>query len=198
MPKKMRMRPSPTRRSCRGPRHLWLSIRPNGNDTPYDITRLELRICDRLTRPQILGAIVALFEARVWQVLEDPELDPLGVREEEWLIDATEANEKAAAQSSLDSELTDWTTGAKRPALEWVTELFESCLETAREHGFADRLEPLRETLENGNLAQQWLRQVAEGASVQQVIERAILELNRIDADYHPDCPSPSQFMAPL
>ncbi len=32
--------------SMRNVRHLWTSVRPNGNRRPYDLNRLELRICD--------------------------------------------------------------------------------------------------------------------------------------------------------
>jgi predicted glutamate--cysteine ligase len=177
------------------PRHLWLSIRPNGMDTPYGITRLELRICDRLTRPHIIAAVVALFEARVWQVLEDPDLDPLNLRDEEWLIDAATANEQAAARSSLEAELLDWRSGKKLVAADWVRSLTESCRETARAHGFAEWLDPIDEILEQGNLAQQWLRKIDRGQTIRQVLAQAIEELNQIDADYHPDCPSPVEFM---
>ena len=65
------------------PRHLWLSIRPNGQGTPEVIERLELRICDRIARPRDIAAVVALMEARVWQSLEDPGLDPLSIHGEQ-------------------------------------------------------------------------------------------------------------------
>ncbi|REJ76618.1 MAG: glutamate--cysteine ligase [Acidobacteria bacterium] len=140
------------------PRHLWLSIRPNGMDTPYGITRLELRICDRLTRPRILAAVVALLEARVWQVLEDPALDPLLHRDEQWLIETCARNEQAAARASLESRLVDWRSGAERDAVEWIREIAESAREAATAHGFERWLEPIEEILAEGNLAQQWLR----------------------------------------
>ncbi|REK03632.1 MAG: glutamate--cysteine ligase [Acidobacteria bacterium] len=177
------------------PRHLWLSIRPNGMDTPYGITRLELRICDRLTRPRILAAVVALLEARVWQVLEDPALDPLLHRDEQWLIETCARNEQAAARASLESRLVDWRSGAERDAVEWIREIAESAREAATAHGFERWLEPIEEILAEGNLAQQWLREIGRGKTIREVIVGAIEELNRIDAEYHPDCPSPVEFM---
>jgi predicted glutamate--cysteine ligase len=58
-------------------RHLWVSVRPNGDRRPYDLNRLELRICDLVSDPIALLSISALLEARLWQLIEDPRLDPL-------------------------------------------------------------------------------------------------------------------------
>ncbi|HAG83846.1 MAG TPA: putative glutamate--cysteine ligase, partial [Cyanobacteria bacterium UBA12227] len=41
-------------------RHLWSSVRPNGNRRPYDLNRLELRICDLIIDPIGLLAVTAL------------------------------------------------------------------------------------------------------------------------------------------
>jgi len=38
-------------------RHLWVSVRPNGVRRPYELNRLELRICDLVTDPIALLAI---------------------------------------------------------------------------------------------------------------------------------------------
>ncbi|MFK7743166.1 MAG: glutamate--cysteine ligase [Planctomycetota bacterium] len=175
------------------PRHLWLSIRPNGDGTPDEIERLELRICDRISQPRILGAVVALFEARIWQVLESggSELDPLAGRGQQELQDICVRNERRAAESSLDAVATDWRTGKDLPMREWVEACWQSCLPVARAHGFADRLEPLGEILAEGNLAQQWLAQVEGGLSPREVLRRSIVDLTEIDRQYDPECPSP-------
>lgn len=170
------------------PRHLWLSIRPNGVGTPDEIERLELRICDRISSPHVLGAVVGLYEARIWQVLESPGLDPLAVRSEAELLAICERNERRAAEASLDATVTDWRTGADLPMRDWIEACWRSCLETARAHGFEDRLLPIERILAEGNLAQQWLRQVAAGMSPRQVLQRAMIELTEIDRRYDPDC----------
>ncbi|MFM6219100.1 MAG: glutamate--cysteine ligase, partial [Dolichospermum sp.] len=51
-------------------RHLWISVRPNGDRRPYELNRLELRICDLVTDPIALLAITALLEARLIQIIE--------------------------------------------------------------------------------------------------------------------------------
>ena len=173
------------------PRHLWLAIRPNGTATPHEIERLELRICDRISSPHILGAVIALYEARIWQVLEDPSLDPLKVRSETELLEICERNERRAAESSLDATVTDWRTGEDVNMHDWVKECWQGCIPTARDHGFADRLEPIGTILAEGNLAQQWLAQVKAGQEPRAVIKRATVKLTEIDRSYDPDCPSP-------
>ncbi|MEN9216802.1 MAG: glutamate--cysteine ligase, partial [Gloeomargarita sp. HHBFW_bins_162] len=83
-------------------RHLWCSVRPNGNRRPYDLNRLELRICDLVSDPVHLLAIAALLEARLLQLLRDPTLDPLHnqpwvrVRAEELRVQSEINNQKAA------------------------------------------------------------------------------------------------------
>lgn len=173
------------------PRHLWLAIRPNGTNTPHEIERLELRICDRISQPQVLGAVIALYESRIWQVLEDPSIDPLAVRSEAELLDICARNERRAAEASLDATITDWRTGEDLPMRDWVEACWRDCMPTARAHGFADRLEPIRTILDEGNLAMQWLAQVEAGVEPREVLRRAMVELTEIDRRYDPDCPSP-------
>ncbi len=177
------------------PRHLWLSIRPNGPDTPYEIVRLELRICDRISDPALIGAVTAILEARVWQVLEDPTLDPLNSYDEATLIELARRNESAAAHRSLDAEVTDWQTGQTTTARNVLESRIASTTQTARQHGFDEHLEPIERVLKLGNRAQRWLAALAEGKSVEEVLTDSILELNRIDNEFDPECPSPAEFL---
>lgn len=41
-------------------RHLWSSVRPNGFRRPYELDRLEIRICDLITDCDLLLAVTAL------------------------------------------------------------------------------------------------------------------------------------------
>ena len=173
------------------PRHLWLSIRPNGEGTPHEIDRLELRICDRISRPRVLGAVVSLFEARIWQSIEDPSLDPLLSMSNDKLVELCEANEMAAARASLDAEVIDWSTGDTVPMIDLIHSRLSEALPVAKRHGFSDRLEAVEDILREGNLAQQWLRQVENGATPREVIVQSIIDLTAIDREYDPACPSP-------
>ena len=170
-------------------RHLWLGIRPNGPETPRVLDRLELRICDRISNPDVLQAVTALYEARVWQVLERPELDPLRGRSSRELEKLAASNERAAGTASLEAEGTNWVDGSTLRFRDWAASMLESVRETAGRHGFGSLLDPIEGILENGNPAMQWLRRVEQGATPQQVIQEAIVELAALDREFDPSCP---------
>ncbi|MEN9218193.1 MAG: glutamate--cysteine ligase [Gloeomargarita sp. DG_2_bins_126] len=160
-------------------RHLWCSVRPNGNRRPYDLNRLELRICDLVSDPVHLLAITALLEARLIQLLRDPTLDPLHghpwprVRAEELRVQSDLNNQKAA-QQSLAAVLTHWQDGRSLRAGDWIGELLEQVTPIAQQHGFSCFLSPLRSILSQGNEAQRWLAAIAEGQSLANVLQNAI------------------------
>ncbi|KKI99856.1 glutamate--cysteine ligase [Prochlorothrix hollandica] len=164
-------------------RHLWNSVRPNGDRRPYKVNRLELRICDLVTDPLALLAITALLEARIWQVLEQPGLDPLELSQlpaatrRQDLLDLTLANEKAAAQFSLEAPLRHWQDGRSILAKDWIQELYQDLWPIAKAKGFSCFLSPLQKILREGNTAQQWLRQVDQGRSPQAILQQAIVAL---------------------
>ncbi|MEQ9371161.1 MAG: glutamate--cysteine ligase [Coleofasciculus chthonoplastes F3-SA18-01] len=162
-------------------RHLWSSVRPNGNRRPYDLNRLELRICDLIVDPIALLAITALLEARLTQVLNDPTLDPLyggkvSTRAAD-LVALTQANERAVARSSLDAQLTHWQDGRTISAREWIDELYQEVLPIAKAKGFSCFLSPLKKILRQGNTAGQWLQLQSVGFDTQQILNRAIQDM---------------------
>ncbi len=164
--------------SMQNVRHLWTSVRPNGNYRPYSLNRLELRICDLVTSPIQLLAITALLEARILQLMEDPALDPLTAShlkdQPEALGQLSDANEKAAAHLSLDATLTHWQDGRTLLARDWVEEVYTEVWPTAKQQGFSCFLSPIRQILAQGNEAQRWLNLQAQGNSVQSVMMQAI------------------------
>lgn len=161
-------------------RHLWTSVRPNGNRRPYDLNRLELRICDLIVDPIALLSVMALLEARLAQLLDDPTLDPLecsrfpvSSRAAD-LVTLTDANEVAAAQFSLDAELRHWQDGRKIVARDWIEEIYSEAWASAKKHGFSCFLSPIKKILREGNTAQQWLKLHANGLDSRRVIIQAI------------------------
>ncbi len=157
-------------------RHLWSSVRPNGNNRPHDLNRLELRICDLVTDPIALLAITAFLEARLLQLIENPNLDPLTQSQftPEELIDITAANEVAAATKSLDAQLQHWQDGRTITARDWISELYDRVWLIAKQNGFSCFLSPLPKILREGNEAQQWLQLHAVGVSASCVLTQAI------------------------
>jgi len=156
-------------------RHLWTSVRPNGDRRPYDLNRVELRICDLVTNPISLLAITALIEARLWQLLENPGLDPLtnSIFSPSKLLEVTKNNEIAAATSSLDASLTHWQDGRSIIARDWIEEIYAQVWGISKQKGFSCFLSPLAKLLREGNEAQQWLRLNSCGFDPRQVLTYA-------------------------
>jgi predicted glutamate--cysteine ligase len=161
-------------------RHLWSAVRPNGDRRPYNLNRLELRICDLVTDPISLLAITAMIEARLLQLLNQPDLDPLlasnlpaSTRAED-LVTLTDANEVAAARSSLDATLRHWQDGRPILARDWIESLYQDVWATAKQQGFSCFLAPLKKILREGNEAQQWLKLETQGYSAAEVMQQAI------------------------
>ncbi|NJO41540.1 MAG: glutamate--cysteine ligase [Cyanobacteria bacterium CRU_2_1] len=161
-------------------RHLWSSVRPNGDRRPYCLNRLELRICDLVSDPIALLAIAALLEARLLQLIAEPELDPLtastlpATHRADDLIALTNANEMAAAYHSLDAELRHWQDGRPILARDWIEELYQDVWTTAKRQGFSCFLMPLKKVLREGNEAQHWLKWIEQGLNPHSVMEQAI------------------------
>jgi predicted glutamate--cysteine ligase len=163
------------------PRHLWISVRPNGPASPYRLNRVELRINERVACPRLLLAVAALLEGRVWEVLEDPGLDPLRRSSSAELEAIASRNEAAAARDSLDAEATDWTTGRTVPMRAWILGRRAALEPTAARHGLSSYLGPIGETVEEGNAAQRWLDSIRRGWTPRRVIVDAIAEAAEID-----------------
>jgi predicted glutamate--cysteine ligase len=161
-------------------RHLWSAVRPNGDRRPYCLNRLELRICDLEVNPLALLAITALLEARLWQMMEDPSLDPLEISDlpaatrNADLIALTDANEIAASRDSLDAELRHWRDGKPILARDWIEEIYQEVWPIAKKRGFSCFLSPLKKILREGNTAQQWLKLHASGSDSRSIILQGI------------------------
>jgi predicted glutamate--cysteine ligase len=160
-------------------RHLWSSVRPNGERRPYNLNRLELRICDLVIDPIALLAITALLEGRLWQLIEDPHLDPLEIstlsattRTDE-LVALTTANEAAVAHHSLDAQLRHWQDGRSILARDWIEEIYQEVWPIAKQRSFSCFLSPLQKILREGNEAQQWLQLHLIGFNPRHVIIQA-------------------------
>lgn len=161
-------------------RHLWAAVRPNGDRRPYSLNRLELRICDLVSDPIALLAITALLEARLLQLIADPNLDPLtlsalpaSTRAED-LVAITDANEAAVAQCSLQAKLRHWHDGRELPAGEWIESLYHEISPIAKKYGFGCFLLPLKKILREGNEAQRWLALYHQGIAPRSVLMQAI------------------------
>jgi len=162
-------------------RHLWSSVRPNGDCRPYNLNRLELRICDLIVDPIALLAVMAFLEARIFQLLDNPDLDPLSMSQlaPADLIALSNANEQLAARHSLNAQLHHWQDGKAILARDWIEDLYEQVGLIAQQRGFSCFLSPLKRILREGNTAQQWLQQYEARLTPRQILTRAVQTAER-------------------
>lgn len=173
--------------SMRNVRHLWTSVRPNGERRPHDLNRLEVRICDLIHDPLLLLAVTAFAELRLQQLLADPDRhDPLraSTLNAAQLAALADANDLAAARASLEAELHHWRSGKTLKARDWIASELQELAPLAAELDLAGQLEPLQQLLlplerGGGNAAMRWLERHRQGESVAAIIaaEAADLEL---------------------
>ena len=176
-------------KTMRNVRHLWSAVRPNGDRRPYNLNRLELRICDLVVDPLALLAITALLEARIMQMIDDPSLDPLQQSSlsnndlQSELVALADKNEVLVARHSLDAQLRHWQDGRKILAREWITEIYDQVYPLAKQRGFSCFLSPLKKILRQGNTAQQWLKLYEQGMSPSDIIQRDIQNIAQQERD---------------
>ena len=166
----------------RNERHLWTSVRPNGPRRPYDLNRLELRICDLVTDPAELLAITALLELRLLQLKEAPQqLDPWRASQltAAELAQLADANDAAAAHASLEAPLRRWEDGRPVACREWIQEWLDQISPLAQQHNLQNQLRPLVDLLESGNQAMRWLKAVEAGTSISDLLKRGGQAMSR-------------------
>jgi predicted glutamate--cysteine ligase len=154
-------------------RHLWTSVRPNGDNRPHDLNRLEIRICDLIADPLVLLAVTAFAELRIQQLLLDPQRhDPLRASrlDAQALAELADANDRAAARSSLEAPLRHWRSGGTITARAWMAEALAELAPLAQACGLGHWLAPLQGVLEQGNQAMQWLAAHRAGTAVAPLI----------------------------
>jgi predicted glutamate--cysteine ligase len=166
-------------------RHLWSSVRPNGDRRPYNLNRLELRICDLVVNPISLLAITTFLETRLLQMLEDESIDPLKTSKfnNGELINLTTVNERAAAISSLNAQLTHWQDGRIILARDWIEEIYDRVFPTASKNGIACFLSPLKKILRQGNTAMQWLQLHENGMDIRGILQQEMHSMERQERD---------------
>lgn len=158
-------------------RHLWTSVRPNGDNRPHDLNRLEIRICDLVTDPLVLLAITAFAELRLQQLMREPErYDPLHATSlsPSQLASLADANDRAAARSSLDATVMHWRNGAPIQARDWLAQELADLAPLAEELGLTRVLAPLQGVLDQGNQAMSWLAGHQAGLSIPTLLNQTV------------------------
>ena len=161
-------------------RHLWSSVRPNGPKRPYQLNRLELRICDLMANCDLLLAVTTLLELRVLSLSKNyNHLDPLEAScfNLDELSQLSDRNEKAVAKFSLDAKLKTWLEGKEISCRDWIINLLEEVKPLAEQLGLLENLSPLHTVLNDGNQAMQWIQSYSENKNLHDILKKSIHEM---------------------
>lgn len=171
-------------------RHLWCSVRPNGRRRPYEIDRVEVRICDLLDDPLELLAVASFCELRLLQLLAEPERqDPLwaSTMDADALAVLADRNDQAASRQSLTARLHHWRDGHALTAAQWLRQSLGDVQGMATSLGLEGWLQPLHTILREGNRSMRWLRSHGEGEPIRTIVKReaAVLEIREREIHQH-------------
>ena len=161
-------------------RHFWSSVRPNGPRRPYELNRLELRICDSIMNCDQLVAVTALLELRILSLINSPDqLDPLKASKlnSNELMHLSDLNDISAAQASLNASLNHWMDGREITCKKWIEQLLDNVSPLARDLDIAHLLLPIYSLLDEGNQSMQWLQAYSNGSSIDELIQEGIAEI---------------------
>ncbi|MDX1919750.1 MAG: glutamate--cysteine ligase [Candidatus Caenarcaniphilales bacterium] len=150
-------------------RHLWSAVRPNGNNRPTDINRLEVRIADLSTSWDVILAITAWIELRVHYFLSNPDYEVPS--DDISLITLSDENETSAGQMGLAGSFSDWLLEEETTVFGAIEERLASIYPIATKLGIAPLLKPIENILTDGNEASQRLEKFHEGYSINQIME---------------------------
>jgi predicted glutamate--cysteine ligase len=165
-------------------RHLWTSVRPNGERRPESLNRLEIRICDLISDPRLLLAVTAWAELRLIQLLAEPgRLDPLqaSALSPGELAALADQNDRAAARSGLDARLRHWRSGEDWVARDWLQEELAAMTPLAKQLDLDATLEPLNAVLDVGSESMRWLDRHRAGEPIDRIIATEAMAMEARD-----------------
>lgn len=155
-------------------RHMWSGVRPNGNDRPYDLNRIETRICDLVYDPGLMMAITALLEARIQHLrlkVGKPEAGMMAIARE---------NERRIAKDSLNATVFHY--GKEVPVRVALARLIGEVEGIMRANGTYHHLAAIDTVLAEGNEAMKLIARVeALGGDLKAAVMESIDEAEAID-----------------
>ncbi|MFN6340121.1 MAG: glutamate--cysteine ligase [Cyanobacteriota bacterium] len=165
-------------------RHLWTSVRPNGDRRPESLNRLEIRVCDLISDPRVLLAVTAWAELRLLTLMGEPErLDPLvaSVLTPGELATLADQNDRASAQHGLDASLVHWRTGEAIGAREWLARELAAMADLAETLDLVATLKPLSDVLDLGTESMRWLERHRAGEPIDRIIATEAMAMEARD-----------------
>lgn len=154
-------------------RHMWSAVRPNGQDRPYDLNRIEARICDLVMDPALLLAVTAVLEARIIQ------LQMRSGKPADHLLKISRENERRVAKDSLNA--TVWHYGKDVSVRVAIARMIGEVEGIMRALGTYHHLEVIDEVLAKGNEAMRFIKRVEELGDLRTAMMEAIDEAEAVD-----------------
>ncbi|MDB5096445.1 MAG: glutamate--cysteine ligase [Cyanobacteria bacterium RYN_339] len=154
-------------------RHMWSAVRPNGEDRPYNLNRIETRICDLVYDPELLMAVTALLEARIIQ------LQMKSGKPEARLMAVARENERRVAKDSLNAYVHHY--GREVPVRVALARLMGEVEGIMRMLGTYHHLAVLDRVMANGNEAMRLIQRVNKLGDLQAAVMEQIDEAEAID-----------------
>lgn len=164
-------------------RHLWASIRPNGDKKPQEIDRLEIRVADNSTHWETIIAIMAWIEFRVRYFLENTDL--FVPNDDSDLIRLGDENEFNACLMGLSGHFSDWLNEEETTHYEAVFRRMEENPSLIKDLGLDTYLSPLKKILIEGNESTHKLALIHDGYTVEDIYLQWIQELEAEDLKYN-------------
>ncbi|MEB3194555.1 MAG: glutamate--cysteine ligase [Cyanobacteriota bacterium] len=166
-------------------RHLWTSVRPNGESRPESLNRLELRICDLISDPRLLLAVTAWAELRLLMLMGAPDrFDPLvaSALSPAELARLADQNDRAAAQDGLNAMVGHWRTGEPCRVSDWLAEELAAMAPLAETLNLGATLEPLHGVLALGSESMRWLDRHRAGEPIDRIIATEAMAMEALDS----------------
>ncbi len=163
-------------------RHLWTSIRPNGPNRPYDLNRIEIRICDLVTDIRKVLGVVGFIECIIQKYLQEnnwPKI--LEQKDSKEVVKTIEEQEELTAKSGLNAKIWNWRNDTKDEAYKIIESLYKDLNNIAKELNISNHLEAVTDILKDGNEAMQFLEMYKRNKSISQTIKHFTYEFNVLD-----------------
>lgn len=170
-------------------RHLWTSIRPNGPNRPYDLNRIEIRICDLVTDVKNLLGIVAFIECLVQKYLLDvdgnyPKILKKNQDDLNNLAHTMEEQEALVAKDGLYAKIWDWRNDSKIEAYKIIESLYKELRVIGEDLKIQKYLNAITNILEDSNEATQFIKMYNKTSSIPKTIQHYIEQFANLDLKY--------------
>ena len=174
-----------TKKSIFNVRHHWASIRPNGPNRPYELNRIEVRICDLVTNTKHVLAIIAFIESLIQSYISN-ENWPRVLKDQNNIknfTDFLDKQEELVAKYGLKANIWDWRNNRERNISEIINDVYKEICHTAKYLDIFKYLNPLEEILETGNESIKFMEFYKKSRSIPLTIQNFINEFNKMDLE---------------